>query len=249
MAILYSRSSKYNICSIAILDNIFNIVSMKIITIGQQKGGVGKSTLTANIAVALALQGKRVIIIDADKQVTCVNWAGRRQLAGIEPTVAAAPLQANESNASDFIQTIRKLAEGDKFDICLIDVGGRDNRELRAALVVSDVLLAPCLPSQADIESLGHFDGVVGEVSALKPDLRALTVINKATTGLNFSREVALAADAIGEMTYLSKPIGMVTDRPTFRSTWMEGQGVHDLPDTTSSLKAKAEINNIVAVI
>lgn len=220
--------------------------NMKTITIGQQKGGVGKSTLTANIAVALASQGQRVIIIDADKQQTCVNWAGRRQLAGLEPSIIAAPLQAKESNASDFIQTVRKLGEGGKFDVCLIDVGGRDNRELRAALVVSNILLAPCLPSQADVESLGDFDGVVGEVLALNPNLEALTVINKATTGLNFSKEIALASDAIEEMEYLTRPIGMVTDRPTFRSAWMEGQGVYDLPDTPSSLKAKKEINNIV---
>ena len=222
------------------------IHNMKTITIGQQKGGVGKSTLTANIAVALALQGRRVIIVDADKQGTCVNWAGRRQLSGLEPAIIAAPLQAKESNASDFIQTIRKLGEGGKFDICLVDVGGRDNRELRAALAVSDILLAPCLPSQADVESLGHFDSVVGEVLALNPDLIALTVINKATTGLNFSKEIALASDAIEEMEYLGRPIGMVTDRPTFRATWMEGQAVHDLPDTPSSMKAKTEIINIV---
>lgn len=220
---------------------------MKIISIGQQKGGVGKSTLTANIAVALAAQGQRVIIIDADKQQTCVNWAGRRQLAGYEPSIIAAPLQAKENNASDFIQSIRKLGVSEKFDVCLIDVGGRDNRELRAALVVSNILLAPCLPSQADVESLGHFDSVVGEVLAINPNLRALTVINKATTGLNFSKEIALAGDAINEMEYLTRPIGMVTDRPTFRSTWMEGQSVFDLTNTVSSKKAKAEINNIIA--
>jgi chromosome partitioning protein len=222
---------------------------MKKIVVGQQKGGVGKSTLTANIAVALAGQGQRVIIVDADKQQTCVKWASRRQLAGTEPEVAFASLMAKETNASDFIQTLRGLGESGKFDVCLIDVGGRDNRELRASLAIADVLLAPCLPSQADIESLDEFDALVGEVSALNTELRALTVINKATTGLNFSTEIELAANAIAEMEYLERPIGMVTDRPNFRATWMQGQGVHDLPDTKSSLKAKAEIDNIVELL
>lgn len=229
--------------------NIGNIHNMKIITVGQQKGGVGKSTLTANIAVALAQQGSRVIIVDADKQQTCVKWAGRRQLAGHDPAIVVAPLQAQEKNGSDFIQTVRKLGEGGKFDICLIDVGGRDNRELRASLVVADVLLAPCLPSQADVESLGEFDDVVGEVLTINPNMKVLTVINKATTGLNFSQEIALASDAIGEMEYLSRPLGMVTDRPTYRNAWMEGQGAFDLPDTTSTQKAKAEITSIIEAI
>ena len=38
----------------------------KVVTITSGKGGVGKTTATANIAVALARQGKRVVAIDAD---------------------------------------------------------------------------------------------------------------------------------------------------------------------------------------
>lgn len=222
---------------------------MQKIVVGQQKGGVGKSTLTANIAVALAGRGKKVIIIDADKQQTCVKWGSRRQLSGEKPEVAYASLLAKEANASDFIATLKGLDASNNYDVCLIDVGGRDNRELRASLAVCDTLLAPCLPSQADVESLDEFDELVGEVLPFNPSLRVMTVINKATTGLNFSKEIALASEAISEMVNFDRPIGMVTDRPNFRATWMEGRGVHDLPDNTSSLKAKAEINGIIDLL
>lgn len=222
---------------------------MKIIVIGQQKGGVGKSTLTANIAVVLAQRGERVIIVDADKQQTCVKWGSRRQLAGTDPQVSFASLLAKERKARDFVEIIHKLGGSEKFDVCLIDVGGRDNRELRASLALAHVLLAPSLPSQADVESLGEFDEVVGEVSTINPALKAYTVINKANTGLNFGQEIELAADAMAEMENLGRPVAVVTERPNFRATWMEGQAVHDLPDTPSSLKAKAEIENIIEAL
>lgn len=49
-----------------------------IILIGSEKGGVGKSTLATNLAVLLVSSGKDVVILDADRQSTCANWAQDR---------------------------------------------------------------------------------------------------------------------------------------------------------------------------
>jgi len=219
---------------------------MKKILIGQQKGGVGKSTLTGNLAVGLLLRGHRVIIVDTDKQQTCVRWGSRRKLNNIRPEVAYASLMVEKKGGNEqFLGTLEKLEDSRQFEYCLLDAGGRDNRELRLGLYAADVLLAPTLPSQPDVESLGDFDDVVGEVLAGNPRLQCLTVINKANTSLHFSGEIELARNAIAELDHLSTYVGMITDRPNFRSSWLDGKTAYDL-ETDSAEKAKFEIEQVI---
>lgn len=219
---------------------------MKTILIGQQKGGVGKSTLTGNIAVGLARRGQRVIIVDTDKQQSCVKWASRRKLNNIQPDVQYATLLAKKGDAKAFVETFQALSGSGQFDVCLIDAGGRDNVELRLAMGLADILVAPTLPSQADIESLEEFDQLVGEVQAINHNLKVFTVINKVTRGLNFSHEIALATDAVRELEYLHTfHETAISDRPNFRAMWLEGKSIYDL-DTESARKGQAEIEEII---
>ncbi len=52
-----------------------------IIAVINQKGGAGKTTIALNLAAALAAQGKRVLLIDADPQQTAQDWAAVRSSA------------------------------------------------------------------------------------------------------------------------------------------------------------------------
>ena len=221
---------------------------MQKILCGQQKGGVGKSTLAGNIAVGLAVAGHRVIIIDTDKQQSCVKWGSRRKLNNIEPEVQYAGLIAKKNGNQEFLDTFKNLENHGTFDYCIIDAGGRDNPELRLSMFIADVLIAPCLPSQADIESLEEFDAMVGEVLAGNPSLKCMTVLNKANRGLNFSHEIKLARDAITEMDHLYECTEVVTERPNFRSAWLDGKTAYDL-NTESAGKARFEIDGVIACL
>lgn len=223
---------------------------MKKILCGQQKGGVGKSTLAGNIAVGLATQGQRVIIIDTDKQQSCVKWGSRRKTSNILPEVHYATLLAKKGAEGnrEFLSTFEKLEGSGNFDVCLIDAGGRDNPELRLSMFVANVLIAPCLPSQADVESLQEFDEMVGDVLAGNPTLKAITILNKCNFGLNFHREIGLARDAIAEMENLSDCPAVVSERPNFRAAWLEGQSVYDL-ETNSAKEAQKQIDGVISCL
>lgn len=223
-------------------------MDIKKVLCGQQKGGVGKSTLAGNLAVGLAVQGQRVIIVDTDKQQTCVKWGSRRKLNDLQPEIAYATLLAKKGGNEEFVDTFKRLEASGNFDHCIIDAGGRDNPELRLSMFVADVLLAPCLPSQADIESLEEFDAVVGEVLTGNPKLRCLTVLNKVNRGLNFTQEIDLAKAAIAEMDNLAICEHVISDRPNYRTAWLEGKTAYDL-GTASAEKAKTEIDGVIAAL
>ena len=105
-----------------------------IILIGSQKGGCGKSTLTINIAAALAKLNKDVIIVDADIQSTSSRWAADR--SENLPKVHCVQKYENMKN------TLLDLNQRYKFVI--VDVAGKDSKELRTGMIVANILLIPC---------------------------------------------------------------------------------------------------------
>lgn len=89
---------------------------------------------------AAQLAGRDVWLIDGDRQGTSQTAVAMRAEADRKPGLACAQY------ADGPVLRAQVQQQGRKFDDVIIDAGGRDSTALRAALVISDVLLIPFQP-------------------------------------------------------------------------------------------------------
>ena len=115
-----------------------------ILLIGGEKGGTGKTTVATNLAALRAAAGGDVLLVDTDRQGTAAAWCQLRVEHPRLPPVPCVHLFGKT------VQTgIRDLAG--RYHEVIIDAGGRDEVELRSALVVADAVYIPIQPSQYDL--------------------------------------------------------------------------------------------------
>ena len=145
-----------------------------IVIIGGNKGGAGKTTTATNLAVGLAQRGSDVCLVDADPQRSASRWHQDREESGHMPSITLIEKRDNIS------QTLKSLA--DKFDYVLVDVAGRNSRELITGAVVADLILAPHQASQLDLDTLGELEQQTIRIRDLNPDLKVLIYHTMAST-------------------------------------------------------------------
>ncbi len=204
-----------------------------IVLVGAEKGGVGKSTIAANLSVHLAREGADVVLVDADPQATAAKFSERRaELRQRRPDLPAVHCVQRTGDVS---ATVRDLAG--RYQVVIIDAGGRDSRELRTALAVANLFLTPIRASQADLETLPTINELVGLARGLNPSLEAYAVLSMAPTNPSI-REVAEATELLTDFDQLKLADAIIRDRKVFRDALLEGLGVVEMDNS----QAKAEV-------
>lgn len=121
-------------------------MAASVFTIAQQKGGAGKSSLAAHLAVAWALKKKRVALIDIDPQQSLAAWyAARESSLGENATRLTFEMVTGWRAA----RTVEKLAQG--HDIVLVDSPPHADTDARVAVRAADLVIVPVQPSPLDV--------------------------------------------------------------------------------------------------
>lgn len=211
-----------------------------IVVIGNTKGGVGKTTLAVQLAIARALSGRDVWLIDGDRQGTATAAIAVRAEAGRQPGIACAQYPDGPTLRAQVQQ------QAAKWDDIIIDVGGRDSTALRAALVLADVLLVPFAPRSYDVWALDDMAALVDEARSVRDGLRCYAVLNQADPGEN-STDNSEAAAAVVEVPQFDYLPSTIRRRKAFSNASGAGLAVSEM--TPRDPKAVAEMNTLIECI
>lgn len=119
---------------------------MKTLAFITQKGGAGKTTLAASLAVAAEAAGEKVAMLDLDPQQSIAAWASRRD--GETPAVDTVDAATVEQ-----LPNILPLLAKKGFTLVILDTAGVDTASTRTAMENADMSVIPTRPSTMDIRA------------------------------------------------------------------------------------------------
>ncbi|EJF79005.1 ParA family partition ATPase [Bartonella doshiae] len=203
-----------------------------IIGILNQKGGVGKTTLSVNLAASFVRAGARVLLIDGDPQGSALDWAAAREDAPLFPVVGLPRATVH-----------KEIAEiGHGYDYIVIDGPPRVTDLARSALMASDFVLIPVQPSPYDIWAADGIVKLLDEARVYKENLKSAFVINRKIVNTAIGRDV-IEALAVYPMPVLS---ASVAQRVIFAEATAQGRAVYEV---NKQGLAAAEIEAVAAEV
>jgi chromosome partitioning protein len=158
-------------------------VVIVIIAVVNQKGGAGKTTIAVNLSAALAAEGKRILLIDADPQQTAQDWAAIRQTAPPFRVVGLAKPVLHRD--------VPQLATD--YHFVIIDGAPRNYEVARSAVAAADMVLIPVQPSGADFWASRETVNLVKEMQGFKDTQKSAFVVSRKIGRTTLGRDIAEA--------------------------------------------------------
>lgn len=183
-----------------------------IITVGNTKGGVGKTTIAVNLAVEAARDGRKVLLVDTDPQGSSIAFRAEREKDDIKAVALVS--DKLHKDVQEF---------GGLFDFIIIDAGGRDNAVFRSAVAACDLFLLPVLPSQFDVWAAEDAVKVYREIQPFN-NMAGRMVLNMVRPNTKVSAEAEEALDEYRADLPLLKE--RLHNRVAFKVSISDGLGV-----------------------
>ena len=202
-----------------------------IIGVLNQKGGVGKTTLSTNVAHGLSLShtDSNVLLVDADPQQSALSWAETRDDS---PPFSVIGL-ASKTLHRDLPKLIKE------YDFVVIDGPPRTTDLARSCIMASDLVIIPCTPSPYDVWASQETINLLNEAKIYKENLKSAFVINRKITNTAIGRDVL---DALGSFDIPALE-STISQRVIFAEAAATGQTVLEVEPNG---KAAKELGSLV---
>lgn len=185
---------------------------MRTISFVTQKGGAGKTTLAASIAVVAAETGKRVIALDLDPQGSLATWGDTRSIETIDVDRIPAGRVAE-------LPGILAALNREGYQVAVLDTAGMDSTSGNLAMRAADLALIPARPSRLDLQATMP---TIETLMRLEMKSRFAFVLNQCPPGRN--SRASEAAAGLAAFGVLADPL--ITQRADHQDAIAAGQGV-----------------------
>ncbi len=206
-----------------------------VITIAQQKGGAGKTTLAAQLAAAFVKAGGKVAVIDIDPQKSLAGWHG----------VRSATLDNGGGVGLTEVAGWRLSTELDRLraahDWIIIDSPPHAETDAKAAIRAADLILVPVQPSPMDLWAIGPT-----LEAARKEKRQAVLVLNRMPPRGNLPDRI------VADLAKLDVPVAdsRLGSRVAFAASMMEGLGVVETqPRSIAAQEIRALADEVTAML
>lgn len=207
-------------------------MAAKIISVVNQKGGSGKTTLSMQLAGSLARRGNKVLVVDADPQGTATRWAASAE----DEKPFPASVVGLSAASTKVHREVRKFV--DDYHYIIIDCPpAADSPVPQSALLVADLALVPVIPSPLDMWAAVGIREVIANVGDINEDLKSRLVINQLQPNTTLAKEATEVLPEFGiELcrTYMRQ-------RQVYRQSAVFGQTVHDFGSKAASAVEEIE--------
>ena len=210
---------------------------MTVLTIGHEKGGVGKSRLATQLAVLATCNGVDTILLDTDVQGTATEWCQIRKSEGIDPPVSVLSISRNPEHE---IQDLSK-----RYALIVIDVGAQDYETFLKCAVVSDLVLVPLGPDQGELSSTMKVFRELRSKDRFHPkgriDAHALLLKVSHLPSHRFTQELRDVLEGQGIHVMNTH----IPSREAWKAAGRAGRALHELRGGDQSPKATLELQDL----
>lgn len=207
-------------------------MTAKIIAIVNQKGGSGKTTISMQLAGAIARRGNKLLVVDADPQGTATRWAAS---AEDETPFPASVIGLSAANAKVHREAKKFIND---YDYMIIDCPpAADSPVPQSALLIADLALVPIIPSPLDMWAAVGIRQVIQNVCDFNDTLQARLLLNQCQPNTTLVQESLEILPEFGIPLARTK----IQHRQVYRQSAVFGQSVHDFGNKAQAAIAEIE--------